>query len=65
MLFNSQKKKKNYLKIYNNYDLLTKEIRALENENKKLMSKQKEYFYILLVLIVFVGILSTISFVVK
>ncbi len=52
-------------KIYNNYDLLTKEIRALENENKKLMSKQKEYFYILLVLIVFVGILSTISFVLK
>ena len=52
-------------KIYTNYDQLTKEIRALEEENKKLMSKQKEYFYILLVLIIFVGILSTISFVVK
>ena len=52
-------------KIYTNYDLLTQEIRTLEKENKKLMSKQKEYFYILLVLIVFVGILFTISFVVK
>lgn len=52
-------------KIYTNYGQLTKEIKALEEENKKLMSKQKEYFYILLVLIIFVGILSTISFVVK
>ena len=34
-------------KIYDNNETLNKEIRELEKENKKLMSKQKEYFYIL------------------
>ncbi len=52
-------------KIYDNNETLNKEIRELEKENKKLMSKQKEYFYILLVLILFIGTLTTINFIIK
>jgi hypothetical protein len=48
--------------IDDKYKQFSEKISELEDENKKLLYKQKEYFYIILILIFFTGFLSIIGF---
>ena len=48
--------------IDNKYEKFSEKIVELEAENKRLMYKQKEYFYIILILLFFIGFLAIIGF---
>ena len=48
--------------IDNKYEKYSEKIVELEAENKRLMYKQKEYFYIILILLFFIGFLAIIGF---
>lgn len=51
--------------IDHNYEKFLEKISELELKNRKLMAKQKEYFYIVLILMFFIGVLAIIGFFVK
>ena len=48
--------------IEDKYEKFSEKIVELETENKRLMYKQKEYFYIILILLFFIGVLAIIGF---
>ena len=48
--------------IDDKYEKFSEKIIELEAENKRLIYKQKEYFYIILILLFFVGVLGIIGF---
>ena len=48
--------------INDKYEKFSEKIVELETENKRLIYKQKEYFYIILILLFFIGILAIIGF---
>ena len=48
--------------IDDKYEKFSEKIIELETENKRLLYKQKEYFYIILILLFFIGVLAIIGF---